>query len=423
MKYTKKDLGSFGLHLINTDKFKTTTIKVIFHTPIKKEEITKRTLLTDILLQSTEKYNSKRLLTLQAEELYSAEVGTSNQRIGNYIFTNFVLQTLNDEHTEEGNVEKSIEFLSEIIFHPDIKENAFQKDKLDLAKYNAVVSISSIKEDSSHYSLIRMAEAYDKGSPLSFRMTGYLEDLEKITEENLYETYKCMIENNYVDIFVVGNYDNKTMTSLIKKYFKFKKIKKAKESYYLNPKKPRKRRLFAKETTDNTQSKLAIACPINKMTDYERNYSLTLANLILGGTSDSKLFKDVREKNSLCYTVYSSINKLDNLLVIAAGIDKNNFNKTVELITKNLNEMKKGHFNKEEIDAAKEFYHTALEAIEESENALISEFLFEEILGIDPIAQRIEKMNKVKKQDITKVCKKITMDTIFLLEGVKNEEN
>ncbi len=423
MKYTKKDLGSFGLHLINTDKFKTTTVKVIFHTPIHKEEITKRALLADVLLQSTEKYNSKRNLTIKAEDLYSAEVGTSNQRIGNYIFTSFTLQTLNDEYTEEGNVEKSIEFLSEIIFHPDVEKKAFKKDKLDLAKYNTVVSISSVKEDATNYSLIRMTEAYDKESPISYRMTGYLEDLEQITEKNLYETYCNMIENDYADIFVVGNYNNKVITSLIKKYFKFKKIKKAKESYYLNPKKPRKRRLFAKETINNTQSKLAIACPISKMTDYERNYSLVLANLIFGGVSDSKLFKEVREKNSLCYTIYSLINKLDNLLVIMAGIDKINFNKTVELITHNLNEMKKGHFTKEDVEVAKEMYHTSLEAIEENENAIISEFLFEEILGLDPIPQRIEKMSKVKKQDITKVCKKITMDTVFLLEGVKNEED
>lgn len=423
MKYTKKDLGSFGLHLINTDKFKTITVKVIFHTPIQKKEITKRALLTDVLLQSTEKYNSKRNLTIKAEDLYSAEIGTSNQRIGNYIFTSFILQTLTDDHTEKGNVEQSIEFLSEIIFHPDIEEKSFQKDKIDLAKYNTVVALSSIKEDATHYSIMRMAEAYDKTSPVSYRMTGYLEDLEKITENNLYETYQNMINNDYVDIFVVGDFDNKEMTSLIKKYFKFKKIKKEKESYYLNAKKPRKRRLFAKETIDNTQSKLAIACPISKMTDYERNYSLVLANLIFGGGSDSKLFKDVREKNSLCYTVYSLINKLDNLLVITAGIDKNNFNKTVDLITANLNEMKKGHFTNEDIEIAKEFYHTSLEAVEENENAIISEFLFEEILGLDPIKERLEKMNKVKKQDITKVCKKIRMDTVFLLEGVKNEDN
>ena len=65
MKYTKKDLGSFNLHLINTDKFKTVTTKVIFHTPIKKEDITKRNILSDILLQSSKNYPSKRDLIIK----------------------------------------------------------------------------------------------------------------------------------------------------------------------------------------------------------------------------------------------------------------------------------------------------------------------------------------------------------------------
>ena len=138
MKYTKKDLGSFGLHLIHTNKFKTITIKVMFHTPIQKEEITKRCILSDILLQSSKKYESKRSLTIEAEELYSAEVGTSTQRLGNYIFTSFILQALNDRYTEEGNLDKSLAFLSEILFQPDVEKKAFQKEKLDLAKFNAV---------------------------------------------------------------------------------------------------------------------------------------------------------------------------------------------------------------------------------------------------------------------------------------------
>ena len=89
MKYTSKDLGSFGLHLINSDKFKTITIKVLFHTPIKKEEITKRSVLADILLQSSKEYDSKRKLTVEAEELYAADIATSNQRLGNYVVTSF----------------------------------------------------------------------------------------------------------------------------------------------------------------------------------------------------------------------------------------------------------------------------------------------------------------------------------------------
>lgn len=421
MDYLKKDLGSYNLHLINTTKFKTITIRVVFHTPIKKEEITKRNLLTDILLQSSEKYENRRSLTIKSEELYSADIQTNNHRVGNYIFTNFSLQVLEDKYTESNNLEKSIEFLSDILFRPDLKDNMFKKEKLEIVKTNAKVALESLKEDATGYSLIRMAEAYDKSSPISYRMCGYLEDLDLIDEQNLTEAYQKMIENDYVDIFVVGNFDNKDMITLIKKYFKFKKIKKKKASYLLPGKKSRKQRLFAKETIDNSQSKLGIICPMYRLSEYERNYPLTLGNIILGGGCDSKLFKEVREKNSLCYTIYSFSNKLDNILVISAGIDKDNFTKSIDLITKNLLDMKKGKFTEKDIEMAKEYYNSAVDALEESESRIINEFLQVEILGLEPIEERRTKMNKVSKQDIIKTFKKINMDTVFLLEGVKNE--
>ena len=423
MKYTKKDLGSFGIHFINTDKFKTITTKVVFHTPIKKELITKRNVLTDILLQSTKKYETRRDLTIKAEDLYAADVTTNNQRLGNYIFTSFIIQVLNDKYTEENNFEKSIEFLSEIILNPDIKDNKFNEEKLDIVKNNARIALDSIKEDASNYSLIRMTEAYDKESPISYRMTGYKEDLDDITPESLYDCYKEMIDTDYVDIFIVGDIDNKKTLEIFKKYFKFTKVKKKKAPYQLEEKVLRKRKLIAKETIDNSQSKLAIACPYIKMTDYEKNYPLVLANLIFGGGTDSKLFKEVREKNSLCYTIHSSSNKLDNLMIIRAGIDKNNYDKTIELITNLLQDMKKGKFTQEDIDIAKQFYNTSLESIEESEFQIINECLFEEILGIDPIETRKEKIQKVKKQEIVKAIKKIAIDTVFLLEGVKHGED
>lgn len=423
MQYIDKDLGSFGLHLIKTDKFKTITMRVVFHSPIKKEEITLRNILSDILLQSSKEYDSKRNLTIKAQELYAADISTNNQRIGNYILSSFVIQVLNDKYTEEGNLEESIKFLSDIIFKPDTDNKEFKSDKLDIVKNNAKIALDSVKEDASNYSLIRLAEAYDKESPSSYRMTGYSEDLEKITEKNLYEYYEKMIDNDYVDIFVVGDFDIQTMTSLVKKHFKFKKVKKPKSPYELSTHKCRSKRLIAKETIENTQSKLAIACPLSKLSAYERNYSLILANLIFGGGTDSKLFTEVREKNSLCYTIRSLYVKMDNLLIVTAGIDRANFNKTVELITKNLNDMKKGKFSEKDIMIAKEFYNTVQEEIEENEHRLINDALSRLILGVDPIEERSSKMNKVTKQDIVKAAKKINIDTIFLLEGVKYEEN
>ena len=117
------------------------------------------------------------------------------------------------------------------------------------------------------------------------------------------------------------------------------------------------------------------------------------------------------------------VSKLDNLMVVTSGIDKSNYEKTVNFITSNLLDLKKGKFTDKDIQIAKEIYDTSLEEIEESPLSMINEALSETIFDVEEISIRKEKMSKIRKSDITRVLKKINMDTVFLLEGVKNEEN
>ena len=423
MEYIKKDLGSYKLHLIKTDKFKSITVKVSFHRVIKKNEITIRNILSDMFMQSSKKYNSKRDLTIKAQDLYAAGLRTTNSRLGNYINTDFYLTVLNDKYTEEGNFASSLEFLSEIVFNPDVENGQFNEEKLDIVKSACRSALNSIKEDASNYSLIRMAEEFGKGEPISYRMIGYLEDLDDITGKSLYEFYLDMIKNDFVDIFVIGDIDIKGTTDLIKKYFKFGVLKKLKVPFMVDEKKPRRSKLVLNEKIDNTQSKLAIGCRLNDLNEYERGYPLTLFNVIFGGCSDSKLFKEVREENSLCYTIYSITNKLDNVLLIRAGIDKENYKKTVSIIEKNLKDMCNGKFDETDILMAKEYYNTALEEIEDSQSKIINNYLMMELINADDIDVKREKMNKVTKSEIVRVAKKVAIDTILCLEGVKDEEN
>lgn len=423
MKYTRKDLGSYKLHLIKTDKFKSITVRLSFHRVIKKEEITIRNILSDMFMQSSKKYGSKRELTIKTQDLYAAGLKTTNSRFGNYINTDFYLTVLNDKYTEKGNFEASLEFLSEIVFNPDVEDCKFNTEKLDIVKSTCRSALNSIKEDAGNYSLIRMAELLGQDEPISYRMMGYLEDLDKINEKNLYEFYLDMIKNDFVDIFVIGDISENEVTNLIKKYFKFDVFKKIKLPFMVEEKKLRSKKKIVKEEIDNTQSKLAIACRVNGLSEYERNYPLTLFNIIFGGCSDSKLFKEVREENSLCYTIYSAPNKLDNILIIRAGIDRVNYEKTIALIEKDLKDMCAGKFDEHDISIAKEYFNTALEEIEDSQSKIINNYLMMELINTDDFDVKREKMNKVTKEEIVKVAKKVVIDTIFCLEGVKDEED
>lgn len=419
MEYIKKDLGAFNLHIIKTNKFKTITVRVVFQRPIKKEEITIRNVLCDMFLQSSNKYKSKRDLSIKAQDLYAADITTANARLGNYINTNFYLTMLNDKYTEAGNFEAGVEFLSEIIFNPEVKNEKFNAKKLDVVKTNCRSSLNSVKEDASNYSVMRMFEELDSTSPCSYRMSGYLEDLELVNEENLYQYYQSMIKSDLVDVFVIGDVDEEEMMNLFKKYFKFRTLKKKKIDYLLDDVSCRSKKKIAYEDIDNSQSNLAIACRVHGLSEYERNYPLTLFNIIFGGGCDSKLFTEVREENSLCYTVVSIPNKLDNILIIKAGIDRYNYDKTVEIIEKDLADMKKGKFKESDINIAKEYFETAIEETEESQHRIIDNYMMMEFIGTDTLEVKREKMNQVSKADIVKVAKKVNIDTIFLLEGGK----
>ena len=419
MRYIKRDLGSYKLHMIKTNKFKTVKIKISFRNKIIKDEITIRNVLSDVLTYSSNKYKTRRDISIKTQDLYAATLQNYTTRIGNYFVSDFTLTVLNDKYTEVGNLCESIKFLKDIIYDANVENDAFDEDTLSIIKSDTKTSLNSIKEDPVYYSLIRTYELMNKDMPSSYRMCGYLEDLDKINSKNLYTKKKKMINKDLMDIFIVGDIDFKEIENIIKELFPLKTFKKLRATHKIEPVKPRGRKLRVNEESDNSQSKLIMGCRIYKLNSYEYLYPLTLYNIILGGGADSKLFQEVREKNSLCYTISSVPNKLDHILLIRAGVDKNNVKKTVELTETQMNLMRKGKFSDEDIKKAKEFYQTSLEEMLESQASIISYYYMMDLLGLDDIKTRIKTMKKVEKSEIVKVAKKIKIDTIFCLEGVK----
>ncbi len=423
MEYINKDLGSYHLHMIKTDKFKTIKVKVAFRRPIVKSEITIRNILANILVQTTNKYKTRRALAIKAQDLYAASVSSKNDRIGNYINTEIMLSILNDKYTEEGNFKQGLDFLYDLIYEPNIKDNGFDDEQLQIILKSAKTSLESLKEDSNYYSLIRLFEVMDSDRPSSYRLAGYLEDIEKIDAKNLYKYYLELLHKDLMDIIVIGDIDFLEVEELIRNKFKQKTFKKSRSPYYLDEVKPRVRKRTVIEKDNNNQSKLAIGLRLTGISKYEKNYPLTLYNIILGGGDDSKLFRNVREKNSLCYYINSVPQKLDNILIIRAGIDKKNIKKTVTLVEKELNNIKKGKVSEADLKTAKEYFATAIDSLLESQTGIMDHYYMMSLLKTDDIETRLKKMNEVTLADIIKVSKKVKIDTVYCLEGINNEEN
>ncbi len=424
MEYHKYENIAYHLHTIKTDKFKTVTVKVNFKRKLEKKDITYRNLLADVLLESSLKYPSRRDIEIKTEDLYNLFVKSNTYLSGNYMIMSFDCIFLNEAYTETGMLKESLDFLMEFLFHPNVVKKRFETTNFKIAKKALEEQLNSLEDNYGRYAMYRLLEEMDKDSPFSFRPIGYLEDLKEIDETNLYAYYESVLSSDLVDIFVIGNIDSLKIQQLFLDKFPINTLKKPAISHYLEPLKARRIMKTAKEKKDINQSHLLIGCKIDALSDFEKKYVMNIYNFILGGGTDSKLFHNVRELNSLCYSIHSTYQPTSNLLIIKAGIDASSYKKAVSLIKKELINMEKGNFEQSDIEKAKITYLSAFDELEDSPSSIISTYISHEYLGYDMLEERKKKIHEVTKDMIIAVAKKVHADTVYLLEGgEKNEAN
>ena len=417
--YKKIKANNYNIHFIKTDKYKTITIKINFKRKLIKEDITIRNLLIDTLFSSCQKYPTKRLMEMETENLYGLSYRGFVFQSGIYSILSLETTFLADIYTETGNTYKSIDFISDVLFKPNLDNNSFTDYAFNLAYHNLEDELLSIKENTNMYSQIRMLELLDDPI-LSMRSMGYLSDLKKVTANKLYKYYLDVLANDNVDIFIVGNIDD-NIIDYLKDKFQFTKRLEYKDNHIYKPKTYHKQVQEVSEDIFNCQSKLVLGFKLIDLTDFERRYVLNIYNYILGGSADSKLFKYVREKESLCYSISSNSFPLTGLFTIKAGINADNYNKALKLIKKQIKDMALGNFDITDIEKGKLAYISSLKELNDSASGLLSIYMSRYYVLADNYQNKIKNIKKVTYEDIKNISKKIKLDTIYLLKGTEND--
>ena len=422
MNYEMIDMGAYNLHIIKTKKFKTITVEVNFREKMSKDSITIRNLLKSVLLSTNKNFQNERELIKETENLYDLKLISSNTRIGNYSNLAFKIRFLNEKYTEKSMNEYSINFLLDVIFNPDIENNSFKKEIVNKCKLKLEKSIKSLPDNKLKYALFKLLETtVDK--PYSYNSYGYLEDLEKINTKNLYEYYQKVINNNYIDVFVVGDVNTDDIKEIFKNNFKANTFKKVQNDLLISELKPRQRikKVVEKDTVNQTQ--FTLLCSLNDLTPFERKYTLLVYGELLGGSSNSMLFDTVREKNSYAYYINASAKAYDNILMIYSGIEPRNSDNVLKLIKKTLQNISKGKFDDKQLESAKETIISSIKASMDSPAGIINTYYAKVLVDSLLFKERIENISKITKEDIMELSKKINLNTLFLLEGDTNEDN
>lgn len=410
------------LHLINTDKYKTNVVAVFLTHELSRENITKEALIPAVLRMGTQNIKTQQELNKELERLYGANFNCGIEKRGDNHIVKFYTEVINDEYTlnNEELLNKSITLLFDIILNPLTENDEFKVEYVNGEKENLKRVIEGKIDNKSLYSYLRCLEEMFKGEKYSLYEYGYVEDLKGINSNNLYGYYLKFLSECKIDIFVSGKLkQEEKIEILIKDIIKehFSKTTRNKIAYVTDSKEKliSEQEKYVEEKMDVTQGKLVMSLSIN--TDGKNVAATSLYNSILGGGANSKLFQNVREKASLAYSAGSGYIKTKNVIAIRCGIEIKNYKKAVEIIKKQLDDMKNGKFNEKDINNAKELMIGGLSAIKDEQTSEISYELSRE-LGNDKssIDEYIKQIKEVKKQDIIDIAKEISINTVYFLK-------
>ena len=420
MEYNQTEVKQgIKLHTIKTDKFKTNLIAVFLTTSLTRENVTKNSLIPAILRRGSKKLKTQEELSKTLEEMYGASFDCGIDKTGDNQVIRFYIETVNDNYLpkKEEILQKSIETLLEIVFNPYEENGGFKKEYVSQEKTNMKKRIEGRKDNKARYSLDRCIEEMYKDKPYGLYKFGYVEDLEKIDEKNLYEYYKNLIQSCKIDIFVSGLVDDNVLNSVENnEIIKLLNERKAEFNELRLEAKPKKEKeTVVTENMDVTQGKLLVGLDVD-IDNIDLKYVAMIYNSILGGSANSKMFQNVREKAHLAYVASSMYFKYKGNIIVNCGIEIANYEKALDLIKKQIKDMEAGSFTDEEVENAKKGLIAAIKTIDDEQDSGITYYFGQELTNINvSIEEYMKKIEDVTRQEVQDIAKKININTIYFL--------
>ena len=408
-----------NLHVLPTKQYKTIRIFIRFTARLQQEVITKRSLLSSMLETNSLNYPDQTKLSAKLAELYGASFGLSVRKKGNLHWLNAGISFVNCEYVDDPNVfSQAVDFLKEVLFYPNIKNQQFDQLTFDLEKNNLRLYFESLKEDKQTFASYALQELYFENSPeQKIPSLGVVEELDKITARSLAAYYQEMMANDQIDIFVVGDVDpDKAAEAVGQLPFEPRETAHP-ELFYTQPQVNIVKERQVREPI--VQAKLNLAYQTNVYYDEPERFALMVFNGLFGGFPHSKLFMNVREKESLAYYASSSVDTFRGFMSVQTGIDEKNRNQVLRLIHEQLESLRNGEITDLELAQTKAMLRNQYLLSLDSPQAAIEASFLDSWLPETKLSDEewLKRMESVTIKEIQQVAEQIELQAIFFLAG------
>lgn len=412
------------LHLIKTELFKTNLSCVLITVPLKREIVTLNTLIPFLLKRGTQNFKTQYEINDKLENLYGSTYDCGIDKSGDNQIIKFYMEGINDKFLpeKENLLKQNLELLFELVFNPLMENGMFKEEFLEVEKNNLDNVINSKIDDKDFYAFNDCIEKMYGLDGFGLYKYGYSEDVEGISLERVSKQYFNLINNSKIDIFISGDFEFDEVKAIVENNENIKKLRDRDGKFIVNNPIIDDKKVVSKtnefiEKMNVTQGKLIIGLDVLYKQEDFKPVGL-MYNAILGESANSKMFQNVREKAGLAYSARSSIIRQKKNIFIRCGIEIPNYEKAVEIIKVQIDDMKKGSFSNEDIENAKRYLISGIKTIETEQDSGIVYYIGQELSqSNESLEEYINKIENVSKEKIIEFAKSIQINTVYFLKS------
>ena len=410
-------LPGVNLRCRKDPRFKQGCLSLHWVAPMCADRSAMNALIPSVLLRGTVPHPDLRAITARLDDLYGAAVSPMSRRVGDYQASGLYLSFMDDRFALPGDrvLEGTVDFLAELLQKPLTEDGGFLPEYVESEKKNLISTIQADRNDKRIYAMGRLLKIMCREDSFGLPRLGEPEQVAAIQPDTLYRHFRNMLESAPLEIFYVGSREGSDLADLLRS-----RLNLAARETTLPPQTgfhscPGEN---VTETMDVAQGKLCMGF-VTPITLKSPQYpAMQVLNVLYGGGMTSKLFQNVREKLSLCYSVGSSYYGSKGILTVSAGIDFDKEADAREEILRQLQLCREGTITQEDLVSAREALISSLRAVPDSAGSIES-YCFTAILsGKDPSPENaIQAIRDVTLEQVVEAAKTLTLHSTYFLKG------
>ncbi len=407
---------------VHDEKFKTARMSVHLLLPMEQKEASANALLPFLLSRASRAYPDFTKLGQRLAELYGASLNADVEKIGDVQVLSIAASGLADRFALHGEAvsDSLAEVLCGVLFDPPLEDGLFPQDGFEQEKRQTIELIETELNDKRVYARQRCEALLCEGEPYGLNRYGTREDVAALELPHMTETWYNVLSRARVLILVLGNCEIEPLYQRFRDAFR-ELDRNALPAFGTVNRPARAKVLEVRETLPVAQAKLVMGLRTPVAQPQDGVPAMRLAVAMLGGTPSSKLFLNVREKQSLCYYCSASYNSMKGIVLVQSGVEEENLGKAREAILEQLGAMQRGDFTDEEIAAAKMSILNSYRTISDSLGAQAGWYLTQTLTGrpqtLEEAAAAIE---AVTREELVRASNRIALDTVYSLTGEGN---